>query len=79
MYENKGKRTKWTEWAIPLMDHSGIHALLTLVIISVATGDHYLSAYAAIFDFVTHFITDRWKATRKTDPVTIINLFVERP
>ncbi len=75
MYENKGKAKGWF---FPLMDHALIHALMTFIILifySViayqgASKSHIISviSLAAIFDFVTHFVTDRWKATRKTDP-----------
>jgi len=77
MYENKGKKENWIE---PLFDHSLIHALSTFLIIflymlyaglpyKVGGGIAVIITFGlSIFDFVTHFITDRWKATRKTDP-----------
>ena len=77
MYENKGKKTNWIE---PLSNHAGVHALGTLFIVLpyfIYTGipDKISGTIAGfyilgimMFDFVTHFITDRWKATRKQDP-----------
>lgn len=67
MYENKGKRDSWKTWALPLMDHAGIHGLLTLLIISTAVNPE-IGIIAATFDFATHFIIDRWKATRGSNP-----------
>ena len=66
MYENKGKKGPFKEWAIPLHDHAGIHALLTLCIVGLAAGAD-LAIIAALFDFISHFIIDRWKATRTHD------------
>ncbi len=75
MYENKGKKKGWF---LPLFDHAGIHALGTfLIALSFMkpgpSSEEQLTSFIAIlgitlFDFTTHFITDRWKATRKTDP-----------
>jgi len=77
MYENKGKKERWIE---PLFDHSFIHAIGTILIVFiymlVTNKPSELGSITAaiitigvvIFDFITHFITDRWKATRKTDP-----------
>ena len=76
MYENKGKATGWVE---PLFDHATIHALFTIIIVLFYL--LYINIYinkltlyiiilipitAFIFDFTTHFITDRIKATRKS-------------
>ena len=75
MYENKGKENGWI---LPLTNHALIHTIGTMLI---AGG--YLILYnetrpnidinifiisLALFDFLSHFITDRWKATRKTNP-----------
>ncbi len=70
MYQNKGKSKGWF-WA--LYDHSGVHAIFTFLIICVyaAFVNPGLPAMAfslVLFDFVTHFITDRWKATRDRAP-----------
>ncbi len=77
MYENKGQPTKWI---IPLFDHAAIHALGTSIIIflyfmytAIPTkiGGEFallITIGAVIFDGTSHFIIDRWKATRKTDP-----------
>jgi hypothetical protein len=77
MYENKGKPTCWLE---PLIDHAGVHAIFTIVIVSlfifnanpeistrIAFG---IIGAAGLFDFVTHFLTDRWKAIKKDGPDT---------
>lgn len=73
MYENKGKPTGWIN---PLLDHTIVHAGFTWVIALIFIGaviDCQLTALTvsfaiALFDLATHFVTDRWKATRKTDP-----------
>ena len=67
MYENKGKKYK-TDWVKPLFDHSGVHAMGTLIIIGGFTGSVEFTFYAVLADFITHFITDRWKATRGVGP-----------
>jgi hypothetical protein len=77
MYENKGKDQGWIE---PLFDHVTIHAAGTLIIIfsyfviqniPSKIGPEMAVLWTmglVVFDFITHFITDRWKATQKTDP-----------
>lgn len=76
MYLNKGAKSGWLE---PLAMHAGVHAGLTALILSGFF--HYFGAEpsainkgvifgAVVFDFVTHFITDRWKATRGVGPDT---------
>ena len=77
MYENKGKAVGWF---MPLFTHSGFHGIGTLLIVGVhgsfmnpdATSYHISLVLlgAMVFDFITHFITDRWKATRKGGPDT---------
>ena len=67
MYMNKGKTNGWK---LPLFDHSGIHAIFTLVIVGVATANPLLAFLAMLFDFGTHFVTDRWKAIKKDGPDT---------
>jgi len=66
MYENKGKEKGWLG---PLFDHAGIHAAFTFwIVLFLTTTSLWIAFSVFIFDFTTHFITDRWKATRKTDP-----------
>jgi len=69
MYENKGKESGWVR---PLFDHAFVHTLMTFVIVAffVPITLLYLAPLAAIFDFTTHFVTDRWKATRGVGPDT---------
>jgi hypothetical protein len=76
MYLNKGQPTGWF-W--PLTEHAGVHALFTFMIIFgfvtsltsyVITDVQLLAMTAAGFDFITHFATDRWKATRPGGPDT---------
>jgi len=67
MYENKGKPE---DWAKPLTDHAGMHAAFTLIIAGLFTLDPILTLGAGLFDFITHFITDRWKATQGVGPDT---------
>lgn len=71
MYENKGKVEGWVA---PLASHALEHALGTLailVILNIYSGNQmisYLIFKLTVFDFVTHFIIDRWKATQKVTP-----------
>lgn len=77
MYENKGKDKGWVG---PLIDHSLVHAVSTLIIVSIYfiltnVPSEVGSTYAMIatsliflFDAVTHFLIDRWKAIKKTNP-----------
>ena len=65
MYMNKGKAIGWFN---PLFQHSIVHGAGTIVIVGAFTGSVYITTVVTIFDIVTHFVTDRWKATRKTDP-----------
>jgi len=72
MYQNKGAKTRWF---IPLFDHVAIHAIMTFAIVgSYAIYTHKMSIMVVpevvLFDFVTHFVTDRWKATRGVGPDT---------
>ena len=71
MYENKGKEEGWAD---PLRDHAGVHAILTMIIITpyliFTNNDYVLIFILSTFDFITHFIIDRWKATRKSGPET---------
>ena len=79
MYQNKGAKTGWFK---PLLDHSLVHAGLTVIILTVYlysatpnTPDGLIQMatiplMAGIFDFVTHFVTDRWKATQGVGPDT---------
>jgi len=74
MYLNKGAKSGWFE---PLLLHAGVHAGTTSMIISVyfiwnevtPTLEHKLLLFGVVvFDLVTHFVTDRWKATRGHSP-----------
>jgi hypothetical protein len=75
MYMNKGADKNWFK---PLFDHASIHALMTLVIIAIYCLLAYPDAnkyqiattigFVTVFDFITHFITDRWKAVKKDRP-----------
>ncbi len=76
MYENKGKDKGWF---VPLFDHAFIHGLFTFTIISVYMALFTISIapdivvvtfFAFLFDTVTHFCIDRWKATRTGTPDT---------
>jgi hypothetical protein len=75
MYENKGKKTGWV---FPLAEHAGVHAVLTFLIV-IGTGillypdlcgPSVLIAGLGLplFDFITHFIIDRWKAVKPYGP-----------
>jgi hypothetical protein len=75
MYENKGKETGWFK---PLFDHALVHAAGTLFILGaynlIRCPDDtniitlLMPFFLSAFDLVTHFITDRWKATRGRSP-----------
>ena len=75
MYLNKGQPIGWE---IPLALHAGIQASYTFVISAgyllyqnLAWSDILVLSFGFwVFDFVTHFVTDRWKATRKGGPDT---------
>ena len=68
MYENKGKATGWIK---PLLDHSTIHGIGTLIILIIHelfVPTPWYILFLPFFDIATHFITDRWKATRPDGP-----------
>ena len=58
MYENKGKLSGWVK---PLRDHALVHATFTFFMTVGFVGISMALALSA-FDFITHFLTDRWKA-----------------
>lgn len=73
MYENKGKKEGWVQ---PLALHASYHAVATYGIMLVwlnmnqtRIGILVLGAMV-LFDFVSHFIVDRWKATQPDTPDT---------
>ena len=67
MYEGKGKSTNWT---LPLTSHVMIHATITftiaIIFVSIQGFSIWLPFIAFSLDFTTHFIIDRWKATRRS-------------
>jgi len=72
MYLNKGAKT---DWVLPLSAHAVVHTGLTMLIIggySLNVVPMTLGLFLALsaFDFTTHFLTDRWKATRGVGPDT---------
>ncbi len=67
MYENKGKPTGWMS---PLTDHSFVHAAITGLIVAGFTANITIALVAMMFDFVTHFVTDRIKAIQPEGPDT---------
>ena len=73
MYETKGQKTNWFEG---LYDHASVHAGFTMIIIfgyMIYDGNIHLNLlmYLILFDFVSHFVVDRWKATREGGPDTV--------
>ena len=60
MYENKGRLSGWIK---PLAHHSLVHATFTFFISVGFVGISIALALGA-FDFITHFLTDRWKARK---------------
>ena len=73
MWENKGKSTGWVE---PLLLHSSYHAIgtYTLLLAWHLYSDNNMTFYYGLaivgIDLVSHFIVDRWKATRPETPDT---------
>jgi len=72
MYENKGKKA-FSDWFEPLTFHAGTHALITFTIVlvyyfTVQKVSPFVLSLAPMFDYVTHFVIDRWKATRGHHP-----------
>ncbi len=70
MYENKGKPTNWIK---PLMDHSLIHGLSTIVILigyELYNTTPLWTMLLPLFDIGTHFIIDRIKAIQPEGPNT---------
>jgi len=69
MYENKGAKTGWLK---PLFDHTLVHGAFTFFIIVIyMIFNPEISLWLlllVLFDIGTHFITDRWKATRGRHP-----------
>lgn len=56
-------KMKNTDWVKPLMAHSFVHAIGTLLIVSL--WDLQLGLILALVDFTLHFIVDRLKADPK--------------
>lgn len=79
MYTWKGMPT---HWIAPLRDHAAVHAAMTLFITGVyiasktpdmSTREAFAIIFAvSFFDGISHFIIDRWKATRGVGPDTEI-------
>jgi len=80
MYMHMGKGSK-KRWFLPLLSHASVHGALTVAILAVyfdlMCGNDSMTKYgalviiyASLFDVVTHFVTDRWKATRGVGPET---------
>ena len=74
MYENKGKEKGWFE---PLLAHALVHGIGTSIIIGTfllfqpfSVGILMIYWGVILLDIVSHFIIDRWKATRKGGPDT---------
>jgi len=76
MYINKGADENWLE---PLTHHAIIHAAFAMIISVIYLAGFreaempygvVISAMVGMFDFSTHFVTDRWKAIKKDGPDT---------
>ena len=68
MYMNKGAKHNWIR---PLFDHAMVHSMMTLIIVGTYLHNDIMLPMVLLvtaFDFITHFITDRWKATRGRKP-----------
>ena len=64
MYMNKGQDKGWI---MPLVHHAGIHGIFTFFIV-IWFVSWPLAIGLMLFDFVTHFVTDRWKAFKRQSP-----------
>lgn len=62
MYKNKGQTKGWVG---PLFDHAALHAIFTMAITMFVNPLWCIPL--ALLDLITHFIIDRWKATRKAE------------
>lgn len=60
---NSMRKFDHTGWIGPLAKHAGDHALVTGLIVSIATQSWLLTVALAAFDFVVHFTMDRIKAS----------------
>jgi len=58
-----GKFKGGTDWILPLVAHSFVHAVLTLWICFCFSSDSVLSLKLALLDFCVHFVQDRLKAS----------------
>lgn len=56
-----GKFGVWPKWVLPLLAHASVHGLATFLIALCVRPD--IALYLALFDFSTHFIVDRIKAS----------------
>jgi hypothetical protein len=59
----RGKEKSSSDWILPLFSHCFIHMLPTIVISYCVIKNIEVSCYLGLFDFVTHFIIDRLKAS----------------
>ena len=55
---------KENDWKLPLACHAGVHSIFTLLI-SLTCVSLTASIFLALFDFVIHFVMDRYKASPK--------------
>jgi Protein of unknown function (DUF3307). len=58
-----GKPKSSNDWILPLSSHCFIHMLPTIAISYCVLKDTEVSFYLGLFDFVSHFIIDRLKAS----------------
>lgn len=56
-----GKFKKYPDYILPLLVHSGVHALVTFAIALIVKPE--IAFLVALFDLVIHFIMDRIKAS----------------
>lgn len=57
------KKAAKTGWVLPLTSHASLHAICTLIIVSLFTGPDF-AFLMAILDFAAHWAIDYWKAQR---------------
>lgn len=58
-----GKFKKYPDFVLPLLAHSGVHAIFTFSIAYFATNNWLFSLNISLFDLSTHFVVDRIKAS----------------
>lgn len=62
IWGGKGK-ARFVDYFLPLLTHAGLHALFTLVIFWIYSGEYLVGLLAGELDLITHFVIDRIKSS----------------